>query len=140
MLKDIPMFDTETGVSTLVLKEIPYKQVAYVKVQSVQPDGLKAHLQECVSFCRMCGAERIYERRQKSRRRLGDKLLDAIQYFGIGKRGEREIYPSVINFLQQLYRLGVKSASRHEKNGRQGQKSDQKQQNTASALTDTRNP
>ena len=59
-MKDIPMFDTETGVSSLVLKEIPYKQVAYVKVQSVQPDGLKAHLQECVSFCRMCGAERVY--------------------------------------------------------------------------------
>ena len=30
------MFDTETGVSTLVMKEIPYKQIAYVKVQSVQ--------------------------------------------------------------------------------------------------------
>ena len=60
MLKDIPMFDTETGVSSLVLKEIPYKQVAYIKVQSVQPDGLKAHLQECISFCRMCGAERVF--------------------------------------------------------------------------------
>ena len=60
MLKDIPMFDTETGVSSLVLKEIPYKQVAYIKVQSVQPDGLKAHLQERISFCRMCGAERVF--------------------------------------------------------------------------------
>ena len=60
MLKDIPMFDTETGVSTLVLKEIPYKQIAYVKVQSVQPDGLEPHLKECASFCRMCGAERVY--------------------------------------------------------------------------------
>ena len=59
MLKDIPMFDTETGVSTLILKVIPYKQVAYVKVQSVQPDGLGEHLRECVSFCRMCGAERV---------------------------------------------------------------------------------
>ena len=59
-MKDIPVFDTETGVSTLVLKEIPYKQIAYVKVQSVQPGGLKEHLRECVSFCRMCGAERIF--------------------------------------------------------------------------------
>ena len=59
-MKDIPVFDTETGVSTLVLKEIPYKQIAYVKVQSVQPSGLKEHLRECVSFCRMCGAERIF--------------------------------------------------------------------------------
>ena len=59
-MKDIPMFDTETGVSTLILKEIPYKQIAYVKVLSVQPGGLREHLDECVSFCRMCGAERVY--------------------------------------------------------------------------------
>lgn len=59
-MKDIPMFDTETGVSTLILKEIPYKQIAYVKVQSVQPGGLREHLDECVSFCRMCGAEGVY--------------------------------------------------------------------------------
>ena len=59
-MKDIPVFDTETGVSTLILKEIPYKQIAYVKLQSVQPDGLKEHLRECVSFCRMCGAEHIF--------------------------------------------------------------------------------
>lgn len=58
-MKDIPMFDTDTGVSTLLLKEIPYKQIAYVKVQSVQPGGLREHLTECISFCRMCGAERI---------------------------------------------------------------------------------
>lgn len=59
-MKDIPIFDTETGVSTLVLKEIPYKQVAYVKLQSIQPGGLEEHLHECVSFCRMCGAERVF--------------------------------------------------------------------------------
>lgn len=59
-MKDIPVFDTDTGVSTLVLKEIPYKQVAYVKVQSVQPGGLEAHLRECISFSRMCGAGRVY--------------------------------------------------------------------------------
>ena len=58
-MKDIPMFDTDTGVSTLLLKEVPYKHIAYVKVQSVQPGGLRAHLDECISFCRMCGAERI---------------------------------------------------------------------------------
>ena len=54
------MFDTETGVSTLVLKEIPYKQTAYVTVHSVQPGGLREHLSECAAFCRMCGAERVF--------------------------------------------------------------------------------
>ena len=58
-MKDIPMFDTDTGVSSLLLKEVPYKQVAYIRVQSVQPGGLSEHLKECVSFCRMCGAERV---------------------------------------------------------------------------------
>ena len=53
------MFDTDTGVSSLLLKEVPYKQVAYIRIQSVQPGGLSAHLKECVGFCRMCGAERI---------------------------------------------------------------------------------
>lgn len=59
-MKDIPIFDTDTGVSTLVLKEIPYKQIAYVKIRDVQPGGLEEHLRECVSFCRMCGAERVF--------------------------------------------------------------------------------
>lgn len=59
-MKDIPLFDTETGVSTLVLKEIPYKQIAYVVVRDAQTGGLEAHLDECVSFCRMCGAERVF--------------------------------------------------------------------------------
>lgn len=59
-MKDIPLFDTETGVSTLVLKEIPYRQTAYIRVQSVQPGGLEEHLRECAAFCRMCGAEKIY--------------------------------------------------------------------------------
>lgn len=58
-MKDIPLFDTDTGVSTLVLKEIPYRQIAYVTVRDVQQGGLQAHLDECVSFCRMCGAERV---------------------------------------------------------------------------------
>lgn len=59
-MKDIPMFTTDTGVSTLLLKEVPYKEIAYIKVHDVQPGGLKAHLQECVSFCRVCGAEHIF--------------------------------------------------------------------------------
>ena len=49
------MFDTEYGVASLILKEIPYKQTAYVKIlSSMEPEKL---LEECVKFCRMCGAE-----------------------------------------------------------------------------------
>ncbi len=59
-MKDIPMFTTDTGVSTLLLKEVPYRELAYIHIQDVQPGGLAEHLAECIQFCRMCGAERIY--------------------------------------------------------------------------------
>ena len=54
-MKDIPMFTTEYGVASLILKEIPYKATAYIKVRSTdEPEKLLA---ECVQFCRMCGAD-----------------------------------------------------------------------------------
>ena len=54
------MFTTEYGVASLVLKEVPYRQEAYIVIQSSEePEKL---LEECVSFCRMVGAERIYAR------------------------------------------------------------------------------
>lgn len=56
-MKDFPMFDTEFGIASLVLKEIPYKGIAYIILREVwDPEKLLA---ECVSFCRMCGAETI---------------------------------------------------------------------------------
>ena len=57
-MKDIPMFTTENGAASLILKEIPYKAEAYVKIlDSLLPEELLA---ECVQFCRMCGADVIY--------------------------------------------------------------------------------
>lgn len=59
-MRDIPMFTTEYGVASLSLREIPYRQEAYICIQSTEePEKLLA---ECVSFCRMCGAEKIYAR------------------------------------------------------------------------------
>ena len=57
-MKDFPVFTTEYGVASLLMKEIPYKDTAYIIIQSSQqPEELLA---ECVSFCRICGAEKIY--------------------------------------------------------------------------------
>ena len=57
-MKNIPMFTTEAGVASLILEEIPYKKIAYIKIQSsITPEAL---LEECVSFCTAVGAERIY--------------------------------------------------------------------------------
>ena len=59
-MQDIPVFTTEYGVASLVLREIPYRQEAYICIQaSCQPEELLA---ECVSFCRACGAEKIFAR------------------------------------------------------------------------------
>lgn len=52
------MFTTEFGVASLILKEIPYRGEAYIHLQATeQPEAL---LQECVGFCRACGAVRFY--------------------------------------------------------------------------------
>ena len=59
-MRDFPIFTTEYGVSSLVLKEIPYRNEAYIRIRDVQEAFFDDHLAECVSFCRMCGAERIY--------------------------------------------------------------------------------
>lgn len=57
-MKDFPVFTTEFGVASLVLKEIPYQGMAYIIIRdSLEPEKL---LEECVGFCRACGAERIY--------------------------------------------------------------------------------
>lgn len=59
-MKDFPVFATDYGVSSLILKEIPYRQEAYIHIRDVQPEGFEEHLKECVSFCRMAGAEKKY--------------------------------------------------------------------------------
>ena len=57
-MKDFPMFTTEYGVASLFMKEIPYKEKAYIVIHSSeQPEEL---LKECISFCRICGAEEVF--------------------------------------------------------------------------------
>lgn len=57
-MKDFPVFPTEHGAASLILKEIPYKKEAYIKIHSTQEPELL--LKECVSFCTACGGEKIY--------------------------------------------------------------------------------
>lgn len=59
-MRDLPFFITDNGVADLILKEIPYKQTAYIRVREAQPGELELLIGECRSFCRMAGAERIY--------------------------------------------------------------------------------
>jgi len=59
IMQDFPFFTTEFGVSGLILKEIPYRKEAYIRLHTVQPGFFREHLRECAAFCRMAGAERI---------------------------------------------------------------------------------
>ena len=59
-MKDFPCFATDDGVASLILKEIPYRQEAISAFRTYSRGGSRPFLQECVSFCRMAGAEKIY--------------------------------------------------------------------------------
>lgn len=70
-MKDFPVFTTKYGVSSLILKEIPYQQTAYIIIRdSQEPEKL---LEESTDFCRVCGAERIYA--------TGSPVLDSRPFF-----------------------------------------------------------
>lgn len=93
IMKDIPMFTTEYGVASLVLKEVPYRQEAYIRVRDVQPGQLRELLGECISFCRMVGAERVYA--------TGHDELENSAYYGsvIQMRGEIQVDGSLVENL-----------------------------------------
>ena len=57
-MRDFPLFTTENGIGSITLKEVPYKGIAYIKIQSSLTPEL--FLQECVEFCKLAGAEKIY--------------------------------------------------------------------------------
>ena len=57
-MRDFPVFTTENGVGSIVLKEIPYHGTAYVTIHdSSFPTEF---LEECRDFCRAVGAETVY--------------------------------------------------------------------------------
>lgn len=57
-MRDFPVFATENGVGSLILKEIPYRGIAYIRLQDASVP--ETFLEECADFCRMAGAEHIY--------------------------------------------------------------------------------
>ena len=57
-MRDFPVFDSQYGVASLTLREIPYSQKAYIKIlDTLEPEML---LSECRGFCTAVGAEHIY--------------------------------------------------------------------------------
>jgi hypothetical protein len=57
-MKDFPVFTTQHGAASLVLKQIPYSGCAYITIQdSCSPGEL---LKECSDFCQAVGASSVY--------------------------------------------------------------------------------
>lgn len=70
-MRDFPIFTTENGVGSLVLKEIPYSGIAYVTIQdSSFPTEF---LHECLAFCKAVGAETVYA--------TGNKVLENYSFY-----------------------------------------------------------
>ena len=57
-MRDFPVFTTENGAASLVLREIPYRGEAYITLQDTQTPELL--LAECADFCKMAGAKKLY--------------------------------------------------------------------------------
>lgn len=57
-MKNIPVFATEFGVGSLIIKDIPYTQTAYVRIESASSP--QEFVDECISFCRAVGAKSVY--------------------------------------------------------------------------------
>lgn len=89
-MRDFPVFTTENGVGSLILKEIPYRGVAYVTIH----DSASAQdfLNECTAFCRMAGADHVYAR--------GHEILN-----------KYPIYTSVIKMAASLHSIPHSDAS-----------------------------
>lgn len=82
-MKDFPVFTTQYGAASLILKEIPYRQESYIHIQnSLEAEKL---LEECISFCKVCGAEKIYA--------TGDAILERYPFHTaiLEMRGELNI-------------------------------------------------
>ena len=59
-MNNIPVFTARGGTATLILREIPISEKAYVLLRTVLPGMAESLAAECASFCRMCGAERVF--------------------------------------------------------------------------------
>ncbi len=57
-MRDMPLFTTENGLVSLILREVPYTGTAYIRIQSSQ--SLDRLVEDCVGFCRAVGADAVF--------------------------------------------------------------------------------
>lgn len=57
-MRDIPVFATDLGIASLIIKNIPYTKDAYIHLRDAS--DMEAFLKECCDFCIAAGADRVY--------------------------------------------------------------------------------
>ena len=113
-MKDFPIFTTDFGISSLILREVPYRQEAYIHIQDVQPEDFSEHMRECVSFCRMVGAEKIFA---KGHEKLSQYPLYTSVYRMCGKASSDEdkiasLFPvteATVSRWRDIYNKGMQT-------------------------------
>jgi ribosomal protein S18 acetylase RimI-like enzyme len=58
MMQNIPVFMSQGGTATLILREIPFRGTAFVLLRTVL--NLELLLEDAIKFCRECGAKRCF--------------------------------------------------------------------------------
>lgn len=111
-MKDFPMFPTEYGVVSLILKEIPYRGEAYIRLRQVQPGCLEELLGVCSRFARMAGADRIYASHWKGIERypLHTAVLELRRGSGEAQQSTASLFPVTADSAadwRQLYNEGM---------------------------------
>lgn len=116
-MKDFPFFTTEYGVASLILKEIPYRQLGFINILEAQPGKLRELLEECAGFCRMAGAERILA---KGHEDLREYPLHSIVYQMSMTLEPREpeacLWPvteETVSRWREIYNRGMGNADNH---------------------------
>ena len=116
-MKDIPMFTTDYGIASLILKEIPYKGVAFVHIRDVQQGFVKEHLDECVGFCRAAGADRVLASHYEI---LQDYPLESIVYRmalpWTPREPEEHLWPvteETVGQWREIYNHGMRHIDNH---------------------------
>lgn len=59
-MNNIPVYISQGGTATLILREIPHKKTAYILLRTVLPKKLPQLLTDCISTCREFGAEHCF--------------------------------------------------------------------------------
>ena len=110
-MRDFPVFTTENGVGSLVLKEIPYRGVAYVTIHDSA--STQEFLNECTAFCRMAGADHVYARGHEilSKYPIYTSVIKMAASLHSIPRSDASLFPvteKTVNRWRELYNLKMK--------------------------------